>query len=276
MTRSLLSKLCGITGLLALTCTAPNGWAAEYSTGNALGFSRDGNHFVFEEFGSTDGLGAPYVNLYAIDIVRDRWLKGTPVRLQSSEEEVFALEQKLAGEGITDPLDMEDRTRDAIFALRAKAAKKAKPVISGLGRLRSGDLRVHNPPQELTNDARQVRFSIQYYRSLINSAPDIKAWKLSLRENKFAANDACFGLHDNMAGFRLVLSNEETGEEMVLNDDKRVPKSRGCPLKYYVEQVMTYPRKDGGFSLAVLVRYATPGFEGPDGRLIAVTSIIDP
>ncbi|NKB51371.1 MAG: DUF2259 domain-containing protein [Rhizobiaceae bacterium] len=67
--------------------------AAENSTGNSLGFSQDGNYFVFEEYGTTDGLGAPYVNLFAIDIAGDRWIKGTPVRLRGTEEEVIALEK---------------------------------------------------------------------------------------------------------------------------------------------------------------------------------------
>ena len=267
--------LAGFAGLLATTLMATIASAGEYSTANSLGFSRDGNNFVFEEYGSTDGLGAPYVNLYAIDIARDKWLKGTPVRLQSSEAEVVAQEEKLADAGITDPFDMEEHTKDAIDALRAKAAQQAQPVLKSLGNLYAADLRVHNPPHELTSDARNVRFSVPGYRNLINNPPEILAWGLTLEETFFPAGENCFALHDKMAGFTLTLTNEQTGEKIVLNDDKRVPKSRGCPLKYYVEQVLVFPRKDEGFSLAVLVRYAKPGFEGPDGRLIAVTGIVD-
>lgn len=273
MPRFSIAALAGLAGLIATTAAAI---AAEYSTANSLGFSRDGNHFVFEEYGSTDGLGAPYVSLFAIDIARDKWLKGTPVRLQNSEEEVMALEEKLSKQGITDPFDMEESTQDAVDALRAKALKQARPVLKSIGKLYKGDIRVHNPPHELTSDGRNVRFSVPGYRNLINNPPEILAWALTLEETSFPANDDCFAMHDKMAGFSLVLTNEQTGEKTVLNKDARVPKSRGCPLKYYVEQVLVFPRKDGGFSLAVLVRYATPGFEGPDGRLIAVTRIIDP
>ena len=278
MARFSFASLSGLAGLTCATlCAAISGVAAaEYSTPNSLGFTRDGNHFVFEEYGSTDGLGAPYVNLYAIDIVRDKWLKGTPVRLQSSEEEVMAQEEKLAKAAITDPFDMEESTNEAIDALRAKAKKKARAALKPLGKLYAGDIRVHNPPHELTSDARSVRFSVPGYRSLINNPPEIKAWALKLQEKTFPPNDACFGMHEKRAGFSLVLTNEQSGEQFVMNDDKRVPSSRGCPIKYYVEQVLAFPRGDGGFSLAVLVRYATPGFEGPDGRFIAVTRIIDP
>lgn len=273
MPRLSIAALAGLAGLIATTAVAT---AAEYSSANSLGFTRDGNHFVFEEYGSTDGLGAPYVSLYAIDIVRDKWLKGTPVRLQSTEEEVFAQEQKLSEQGITDPFDMEESTQAAIDALRAKAQQKAKPVLNSIGKLYAGDIRVHNPPHELTSDARNVRFSVPGYRSMINNPPEIKAWALKLQEKPFPPSDACFGNYEEMYGFSLVLTNEQSGEQMILNDDKRVPGSRECPLKYYIEQVLAFPRKDGGFSLAVLVRYATPGFEGPDGRFIGVTSIIDP
>ena len=136
MARFSFASLAGLAGLTCATlCAAISGVAAaEYSTPNSLGFTRDGNHFVFEEYGSTDGLGAPYVNLYAIDIVRDKWLKGTPVRLQSSEEEVMAQEEKLAKAGITDPFDMEESTNEAIDALRAKAKKKARAALKPLGK----------------------------------------------------------------------------------------------------------------------------------------------
>ena len=111
---------------------------------------------------------------------------------------------------------------------------------------------------------------------MINNPPEIKAWALKLQEKPFPPSDACFGNYDEMFGFSLVLTNEQTGEQITMNNDTRVPGSRECPLKYYIEQVLAFPRKDGGFSLAVLVRYATPGFEGPDGRFIAVTGIVDP
>ena len=103
-------KFGGLLSLLAGIYSTPFAWAAEYSTANSPGFSRDGNHFIFEEFDTTDELRAPDVNLFAIDIVQDRWLKGTPTRLQSTEKEVIALEEKMADDGTTDPQDVEARS----------------------------------------------------------------------------------------------------------------------------------------------------------------------
>ena len=276
---SLLSKFTfPRTAALAALCLIQNlpANAAELSTGNSLGFTGDGDHFVFEEYGTTDGLGLSYVNLFAIDIVRDRWIKGTPVRLKGTEEEAIALERKLADEGITDPREISRRFRQAAEEYRRRAEEEARPALKALGELVPGDLRAHNPPHEFSSDARSVRFSPIGYRNLINSETSQDVWRLDVSETKFAATDKCFDLYDSMKGFALVLTNEANGKEVVLNDDSRIPKSRGCPQKYYVEQVLTYPRSGGDFSLAVLVRYSVPGFEGPDGRLLAVTAVVNP
>ncbi len=250
--------------------------AAENSTGNSLGFSRDGNHFVFEEYGTTDGLGLPYVNLYGIDIAGDRWVKGTPVRLRGTEEEAIAFEKKLADDGITDRWEIEAGFRETANQKRLQAQEVARPALAPLGKLSAAQLQVYNPPHEFTSNAKQVRFSLVGYRTLVNSSTSQDVWRLNLAEFKFPAKKECFEQYDSMKGFSLRLTNEASGTELVLNKDARVPKSRGCPQKYYIEQVLTYARPDGSYSLAVLVRYSLPGFEGPDGRLLAVTAIVDP
>jgi len=250
--------------------------SAELSTGNSLGFSQNGNHFVFEEYGTQDGTGAPYANLYAIDIARDRWVKGTPIRLKGTEEEAIAIEKTLAEDGITDTMGIIAGYRAATDAKRREALDKAHPILLKLGRLIPADQRAHNPPWEFTGDATRVRFSSLDYNNLVNSNVSGKVWRLELAEHSFAATEACFGLYDRMKGFTLVLINEKTGVEIHLNDDTRVPKSRSCPQKYTIEQVLTFPRGGEAFSLAVMVRFSRPGFEGPDGRLLAVTAIVSP
>ncbi|MEP1207914.1 MAG: DUF2259 domain-containing protein [Rhizobiaceae bacterium] len=267
------AKLAALAFCFVATVTAPQ--AAEYSTGNSLGFSSNGGHFVFEEYGIADGIGTPYVNLFAIDIVRDRWLKGTPVRLKGTEEQAIALEEKLANQGITNPQQIAAQFRLAAEDLRKQAVEKAAPALKPLGTLSPADLRVHNPPHEFTSDGQQVRFSPIGYRNQINSDLSQNVWRLEVAQKSFPASESCFGRYETMNGFSLLLINEANGEELMLNNDNRIPKSRGCPQKYYVEQVSTYPRANNGFSLAVLMRYSLPGFEGPDGRLLAVTTIVD-
>ncbi|PCH46410.1 MAG: hypothetical protein COC23_04460, partial [Hyphomicrobiales bacterium] len=64
---------------------------------------------------------------------------------------------------------------------------------------------------------------------------------------------------------------EVTGVTKLINDDTAIPLSRPCPLNYRIEEVITHASQDGPTVFAILIRYQTIGFEGPDGRLIAVT-----
>lgn len=272
------------TALLTLWAVAP--WtgglqsqpadAAELSRGHVLGFSGDGRYFVFEEFGIQDGSGIPYANLFAIDVATDRWVKGTPIRLKGTEAESLALEKSIAEDGVTDRLQIERRFESALEDKRNDVKAKAASVLAAIGDLWPAVQQAHNPPLEFTSDSRTVRFSGVGYRNLVNSEHKAKGWRLEVEEKTFPATEDCFSLYENMKGFNLKLINETSGAVTVLNNDTRVPKSRSCPQGYHIEEVLTFPRKGGAFSLAVLIRYGRPGFEGPDGRLLAVTKLVTP
>ncbi len=109
-----------------------------------------------------------------------------------------------------------------------------------------------------------------------NNSLDAKVWKLQLEEKPFPATENCYGVTDVQKGFRLTLTNEETGESRVLNDDNRVPKSRGCPFGYIIEEVVS--SNTGGspaFSLGILIRVIKPGFEGNDADLLGLATRIN-
>ena len=250
--------------------------AAELSRSQVLGFSADGRYFVFEEFGIQDGLGIPYASLFAIDVKNDRWVKGTPIRLKGTEAESLALEESNSKKGLTNHLQIEESFEAALTEKRRLVKKKAASVLTGIGKLWPAVQQVHNPPFEFTGDSKTVRFSGVGYTNLVNSSNSTKGWRLEVHERTFPATESCFSLYENMKGFTLSLINERTGSETVLNSDTRVPKSRACPQGYHIEEVWTFPRDGGGFSLAVLIRYGRPGFEGPDGRLLAVTKLVTP
>ena len=68
---SLLTAIIAFTGPL---------YAADAAERAILGFSPDGRWFAFEEYGVQDGSGAPYANIYVIDLDMDRWARDTPVQ----------------------------------------------------------------------------------------------------------------------------------------------------------------------------------------------------
>lgn len=250
--------------------------AAELSRSHVLGFSGNGRYFVFEEFGIQDGSGIPYANLYVIDVETDRWLKGTPIRLKGTEAESLALERSLSEDGITDQQQIERRFEAALEDKRNEVKTKAASVLAAIGDLWPAFQQAHNPPFEFTSDAKTVRFSGVGYQNLVNSEHTAKGWQLEVEEKVFPATENCFSLYENMKGFTLTLTNEKSGAKTVLNNDTRIPNSRSCPQGYHIEEVLTFPRGGGRFSLAVLIRYGRPGFEGPDGRLLAVTKPVTP
>ena len=61
---------------------------AETSRAHVLGFNEDGRYFVFEEYGIADGIGVPYVTIFAIDTKTDQWVKGSPARIEAREEDM--------------------------------------------------------------------------------------------------------------------------------------------------------------------------------------------
>ena len=232
--------------------------AAETSSLNILGFNKSGSHFAFEEYGISDGIGTPYVSVYAINVDSDQWVKGSPLRIK-------------IGEGDGEPPKVDDYNeleRRWLKQIRAEARASAQSFLGKLGDLNYGTVRVSNEPWEMSANAKIVRFTP------VDLIPgDGKALKLSLQEAAFPAEEeACFGFRDKMYGFRLTLEDETTGKVKVLNDDKRVPKSRACPRNYRIEKVVTNEGNKGQRSLAVIIRYSTIGFEGDDGRLLAVTT----
>ena len=250
--------------------------AAEISSSNILGFTQNGSHFVFEEFGTRDGSGAPYVNLFAIDIQQDRWIKGTPVRLAATEEESHAIELDARKKGISGPLEISAFFDAARNKLRKKAQLQAQSALSRLGKLWPANRLAYNPPQEFTGDARTVRFSPIGYVNRVNSKQSTEVWRLELQQTEYPPGKNCYDLYKQMVGFKLVLINESTGVQKILNDDRKVPNSRGCPQSYSIEEVAASTYSSNGVSLAILVRYSLPGFERPDGRLLAVTTRLNP
>jgi predicted secreted protein len=89
--------------------------------------------------------------------------------------------------------------------------------------------------------------------------------ELVTRGQKGRAPKACSysGASPSLARLTLIVG----AKRLVLNDDKLVPTSRGCPMTYSIGGVWM-----AGSALLVDLRYTRPGFEGPDTRSIPVTA----
>ena len=51
-----------------------------------LGYSNDGSHFAFEQYGIQDGSGFPFAEIFIVDLVNDAWVSGTPIEVRIDDE----------------------------------------------------------------------------------------------------------------------------------------------------------------------------------------------
>jgi predicted secreted protein len=226
------------------TLAAPQlAMAGDAATLDILGFSKDGKIFAFEEYGVQDGSGFPYATRFYIDTTTDAFLPGTPVRVR---------------------IDDENATIDKA---RAQAAESGNALVKDAELQQNrGFTAASNAITELSADPHQFVF---LPRPVFPPIDDRVA--LRLEEIDFPTSQNCLE-QGHMKGFRLIkLDPEKPGDSTMLNEDKAIPDSRGCPTGYLLGAVQTFHPRGGDPVFAVMVAVQRQGFEGPDHRWIAVT-----
>ncbi len=228
-------------GLILSIIISTSAFAGDTAERNIIGFSPDGVWFAFEEYGSSDGTGAPYANIYIININKDTWAKGTPIRVTFGEEVA--------------PIS---RARNA-------AMERAKPILDELKITEPGVLLVSKPVTEISANPRRVDF----YRHMNLRTPD-KKLSYVLKEIDFPLSERCksFGL-EKEKGFSLSITRGGAPLAEVYKD-KTVPATRFCPLRYSISDVIEFNVPSGPTQHIILVHRFSRGFEGPDSRFIAV------
>jgi len=216
------------------------GFAGNTADRNIIGFSSDGSWFAFEEYGISDGSGAPFTNIYVINVDEDKWAKGTPIRINFGE--------KVA----------------PVSAARTAAMKKAKPILKKLDITEPGILLASNPVTEITSNPRRIDF----YRNKNLSNPGNKL-SYVLKELEFPDNKTCKSFGINEKGFSLALTKGGSPLTQVYKD-KSIPTSRRCPKEYAISDVIEFIPALGPVRHIILVHMFVLGFEGPDSRFLAV------
>jgi predicted secreted protein len=214
--------------------------AGDFAKREIHGFSVDGGLFAFEEYGVQDGSGFPYSNIYVVDTATDQWTAGSPYRIR---------------------LDDETKT---VFDAREKARILAGTAMESFEN--RGNVVATNRATELGIDDKRM---IANPRLVVPPIDD--AIEFRLEDIPFAGTETCeaFGA---TKGFRLLKIGTRDGDETImLHEDTSVPESRNCPLGYALADLVTYYPEGKSPVFAVLIRMQTVGFEGPDGRYLAVT-----
>ena len=206
-----------------------------------IGFSSDGNYFAFEEFGIEDGSGFAFSNIYLIDTSRNSWVKGTPVRVR--------LEQ--------DGAELHDARSDALD----KAGDKLKSL--GIQSGRKGTLLASNPITELSADTKKVVVVPRVATVPLDPKVTftIRAFQVASRRCKQYGELKTMGLATRVA--------VDGSPPKVIQQDERIPKSRGCPRDYRISDVIVYEPTYGKRVYVLLVSVIRLGFEGTERRFLA-------
>jgi predicted secreted protein len=248
--RSLRSGLSSAAVLLALT--ASQACASDAPETVAVGYSPDGRYFAFEQYGTQDGSGFPYADIYVIDLATNSWVKGTPIRTMTEDE--------------TATLGTTRRKAAADAAAVLIAHSISEPALS-LASL---------PATEVQADRTTVTFD-PYYRHMGGSVPvapaDLWGSRYTLKVMASEATpkpDHCKDYEEPVMALKLTLTDLKSGKEQVVHADTDIPKSRGCPTGYDIDKILAPAAESQDIRLLALIGVYRYGFEGQDRRMIAI------
>lgn len=227
--------------LLCLTITH----AGDFAEFRPLGFSESGQYYSFAQIGVRDGSGFPYAELWVIDVPKNEQVATSFIDLDEEDEEVVGTAEQALKKAIAD----------------AKLERFSIECNENSG----SDLLVHLPTDHsaFTNNV----FSLE---PGVGGGAFGTTAKYEVRLDAIETEPAIDFPIDFGPAKMLKLSiaglEEASGTVQILQEDKRLPKSRAYPLDYSIRRVTTF--KD---SLVVIVSYTTPGFEGPDVRYMTIS-----
>ena len=231
--------------LLALFALVSPATAGDFAERQILGFSPDGQYFAFEQFGVQDGSGFPYADIFIIDTATDSWLTGSPYRVLLKDE------------------------RAELSWARKEGVVRAGNTLKKLGISKPGRLLASNPPAELSADPHRITVNPRFAVPPVN-----EPWTYRLEEIPLNLPRCQDLLGGPAKGYRLTVQPFK-GETKILHADTAIPKSRGCPMRYALSDIVLHEQDSGRRVFAVLISVYSFGFEGPDRRFIAVTHVAE-
>lgn len=225
-----------------------NVFAGDYARLNFIGFSKDGNFLAFEEYGTQDGSGFPYSNIFFVDTAKNSFA-AAPIKIR---------------------LDNESATESAA-RVKAKTAvalnlRKFKIIVGNTGEMLVARLLTDLSADKISpGDANKNQF-VKFTDYRVSNYYE-NEFELSLTTSKVKTK-TCEYASDQVLKFDLTLKNTKANTLKILQSDKTLPETRNCPLAYSIQNVYVYQNR-----ITVFLNVYTMGFEGPDMRFLSVAGI---
>ncbi len=239
MKSSLRSSVPALAAMLIASST----YAGDIASVRPIGFSGDGQLFAFEEYGVQDGSGFPYANIYALDLSKDTFLPGTPFRTRLEDD----------GASVARARWQVRNDADVMIESHELVNHPAEII-------------AFNPVTQVDNDPHKLR-----YHAIPSVPPVDEPNTLVLEEIPQPPDTSCEGMVERTATFRLRFT-ERAGKatnDVVYTED-RLPPSRRCVSGYRLGGVVSGRAVDGSEVEVALVLVLSAGFEGKNGRWIAI------
>jgi predicted secreted protein len=222
-------------------------FAGDYATLNFVGFSKDGNYLAFEEYGSQDGTGYPYANVYFIDVAKNAFV-GAPFRVKIEKE----------------------TATEAAARKQAKLAAAKKMLELKIVQGNTGTHTVSRLITELPlGTGKEFQTEKLRFAEEIGSMYQRGDYTLTLNPIETTTKE-CEPYELPVYKIELTLLDNEVNKTKFLQKDATLPTSRGCAIDYHIQEVYTYEGK-----IAVFLNVFEPGFEGADMRYMVVTGILE-
>ncbi len=222
-------------------------FAADGAQQRAIGYSGDQKYFAFEQFGIQDGSGFSYSDIFVLDITKDAWVPGTPIRVMVDDEGV------------------------KLRVARDKAMAQAKPILDKLDIRDAVETLAMQPFTEMGGNRQLMRFG-RFFMMMGVSTEHFPSFELAVKEIALSVPADCTDTDIAVPkGFELTLRNAKTGVSKVLSKDTSIPASRFCAHAYDLEAVyspMSFAA--GPDPLIAIIGVMSRGFEGADRHYIAV------
>lgn len=224
---------------LLLVTWLSSAWASEATHLSVVGFSKDGSRLAFQQSGITGGEGIAIATMYFIDVVGNKYEeKPVETRGSISDDEKAVLKANL------------EQTKDKLNELGIIADNPGEQVLA-------------RPLSDVGADPKKAKFVVGV--PLTGLAHKTYTVTLELKNGDVE----CANLGKSQM-FNLTVTNENDKKSKPLQNDTKVPESRGCPLDYRIADVFVYQEK----FVAVFVNVFTPGFEGQNVRYLVVTGTL--